>query len=144
MARTITSANSIYTITVDAVFDQPLQLQQFKADAAFDTEDVKPVEVRKGVDGKKASGYTPYNTPQTIQFMADSLSIDYFEQWLQAMDQAQEDFTCNGRITLPALGKSYIMTNGSLTRVKKITDVKKVLEGVTYEITWDSIEPTNT
>jgi hypothetical protein len=143
MARSITSANSIFTLNVPDVFDAPFQLQQFKADDAFDTEDVNPVEVRKGVDGRKASGYTPYNTKQTIAFMADSLSIDFFEAWLQAMDQAQEDFTCSGRITLTGVGKSYILTNGSLSRAKKISDAKKVLEGVTYEITWDTVEPTN-
>ena len=65
MARTLTAANAIITLSVDEVFDTPFQLQQFQADDMFDTEDAEPVEVRIGVDGFKSSGFTPSMSSNT-------------------------------------------------------------------------------
>lgn len=145
MARTITSANSIFTLTpgVAAGFVAPIQVQGFATDDAFDIEDVNPVEVRKGVDGKKSSGYTPYTVKQSIHLQADSPSIDLFDQWLNAMDSIREDITCGGSIVIPSVGKVYTLLNGSITRVSKMAPNKKVLEPQTYEITWDAVQVAN-
>lgn len=140
MARTLTSANAVITFSVPDVFDADFQLQQFQADDSFDTEDAEPVEVRKGVDGFKSSGFTPFLTKQTYKFMADSITIDAFEIWLAAMKQAREDFTCNASIVLSSVGKVYTCTNGSMTRIKQTPEGKKVLEGQMFEITWDDVD----
>lgn len=145
MSRTITSANSIFTLVVGAgqtaVFTAPIQVQGFATDDAFDIEDANPVEVRKGVDGKKSSGYTPYMTKMSIHLQADSPSIDLFDAWLAAMDAIQEDITADGSIYIPSVGKVYTMLNGSITRVSKMPPNKKVLEPQVYEITWDRVIP---
>lgn len=141
MARTITSANSIFTLVVGGVFLAPIRVQGFASDDAFDIEDANPVEVRKGVDGKKSSGYTPYMVKQSIHLQADSPSIDLFDAWIAAMDATQEDITCNGSILIPSVGKVYALVNGSITRISKMAPNKKVLEPQTYEITWDKVIP---
>lgn len=145
MARTITSANSTFILTVGAgataVFTAPIQVQGYATDDAFDIEDANPVEVRKGVDGKKSSGYTPYMVKQSIHLQADSPSIDLFDAWLSAMDAIREDITCNGSIEIPSVGKIYTLVNGSMTRVSKMAPNKKVLEPQTFEIVWDKVIP---
>lgn len=143
MARSITSANDVFTLVVGAgqtaVFTAPIQVQGFATDDAFDIEDSKPVEVRKGVDGRKSSGYTPYLTPMVIHLQADSPSIDLFDAWIAAMDAIQEDITCDGSIVSPSVSKVYTLTNGSITRISKMAPNKKVKEPQTYEITWDKV-----
>lgn len=140
MARTLTAANAIIMFDVPDVFDTPFQLQQFQADDMFDTEDAEPVEVRKGVDGFKSSGFTPFLTKQTYKLMADSITADAFEIWLAQMKQAREDFTANATITLTSVGKVYTCTNGSMTRIKQTPEGKKVLEGQVFEVTWDTVD----
>lgn len=145
MARSITSANDTFTLVVgagqSAVFTAPIQVQGFATDDAFDIEDAKPVEVRKGVDGRKSSGYTPYLVSMVIHLQADSTSIDLFDAWIAAMDATQEDITCDGSIVSPSVGKVYTLLNGSITRISKMAPNKKVKEPQIYEITWDKVIP---
>lgn len=144
MARTITSANDVFTLVVGAgataVFTAPIQVQGFATDDAFDIEDSNPVEVRKGVDGKKSSGFTPFMVKQVIHLQADSASIDLFDAWLAAMKALQEDITCDGSIVSPSVGKIYTLSNGSMTRISQMAPNKKVKEPQVYEITWDRVD----
>lgn len=141
MARTITAANATLMVTCPGVLPVAIQLQGFATDDAFDIGDANPTEVRKGVDGKKSSGYTPYMVPMTIHFQADSQSIDVFEAILAAMDAAQEDFPLGMSALIPSVGKVYTCTNGSLVRVSKAPPAHKVLEPQIYEIMWDTVFP---
>lgn len=136
---TITAANSEYILTIPLVFAVAQPLDRYATDDAFDTEDVSPVEAKMGVDGKKSSGFTPFLTKQIIHLQADSDAIFVFDTWLQAMEQVREDFPASGSIILPAVGKIVTLTNGSLTRAKKLPDVKKLLEPQSYEITWERV-----
>jgi len=136
---TITSANSEFTINNPDVFPGPQVIQGYQVDDAFGTEDVTPAEARMGVDGKKSSGYTPYLTKMLVHLMADSPSIAIFENWLQAMRAQNDDLPAqSASIWSPSLGKVYDFSNGTLTRYKPTPDAKKVFEGQTYEITWES------
>jgi len=44
-------------------------------------------------------------------------------------------------LTLPSVGTSYALIKGALTRITAIPPAKRVLEPVTYEITWGQIQP---
>ena len=146
MSRTITSANDIFTINVlglgalVGLSSDQFQVQGFASDDAFDIEDSNPVEVRKGVDGKKSSGFTPFLVKQVVHLQADSPSIDNFDAWLAAMKSQREDMPGNGQIVSPSVGKIYTLANGSLTRVSQMAPNKKVKEPQTYEITWDVVD----
>jgi hypothetical protein len=145
MARTITSANDTFTLDVSGLgvllgIATQFQVQGFATDDAFDIEDSNPVEVRKGVDGKKSSGFTPFLVKQVIHLQADSASIDLFDAWLAAMKAQQEDITCDGSIVSPSVGKIYTLRNGSMTRISQMPPNKKVKEPQTYEITWDQVD----
>jgi len=148
MSRTITSANDVFIITVQGLatllgINPQFQLQGFATDDAFDIGDSSPVLVRKGVDGRKSSGYTPFLIEQTIHLQADSSSIDFFDNWLAAMNSIQEDLPCDGSIVSPSVGKIYTLSNGSMTRNLQMAPNKKVKEPQAYQITWDTVTVAN-
>jgi tail fiber protein gp32 len=141
---TITSANSEFTITNEAVFFAPVIIQGYMVDDAFGTEDVTPAEAKIGVDGRKSSGYTPYLTKMLVHIQADSPAIAIFEQWLGAMKAARDDLQADSAsIWAPSLGKAYSFTNGTLTRAKVMPDAKKLFDGQTYMIEWETSDVSN-
>lgn len=136
---TITSANAEYILTIPLVFSVPQPIDRFATDDAFDTEDVSPTEAKIGVDAEMSAGFTPFLTKQIIHLQADSDANAVFDQWGQSMEQVREVFFANGSILLPSVGKIITLTKGTLTRWKKVPDVKKLLEPQTYEITWKKV-----
>lgn len=143
MARTITSANSVFTLSIPDIFPIPIVLQGYATDDAFDNENVELAEAKMGVDGNMSAGYTPNVTKMTLHFQADSDSIDIFEQWGGAMKAAQEVFFAQASIVMPSVGRSYTCTQGALTGYKNLPDAKKLLEPPSYTITWESVAPAN-
>lgn len=143
-ARTITSANSAFTLSVPGVFAVPVALQQYAADEAFDNEAVDSAEAVMGVDGFMAAGFTPFPVKMSITLQADSASIDAFNDWLGAMQAAKEVFYAVATIDMPSVGRSFALSQGALTKGKIIPGAKKKLEPVNYEITWGSVVPSLT
>ena len=139
--RTITSANSVFTLVVPDVFPVPQNLQGYAVDDAFDTESVELSEALMGVDGRMSAGYTPYITPMTVHLMADSPSIDLFDAWRGAETAAQEVFFAQATIALTSVGRSYVLNKGVLTNYKPLSDAKKVLQAVSYTIKWEAVNP---
>lgn len=139
MEKTITSANSIFTLTVPGLFPAPVQLMGYSTDRAFTTDAVQMSEAQMGVDGRLSAGYTPSPIVQTITLQADSPSRDIFSTLITAMDTAREVYWINGTISLPATGESYTMTRGVLVNAKSIPDAQRVLAPVDYMITWESV-----
>lgn len=138
---TITSANSVFNIVVPKIYPVPQTLQGYAADDAFSIDSVDITENMIGVDGKKASGYTPYLVVMNIAFQANSQSILIFDTWLGVMTANKEDYPAYGTIFLPSVGRNYVCTNGSLSKAKPIPDAKKVLQPQQYTITWESVIP---
>ena len=136
---TITSANSQLTLSVGGVFDPPLNVQGYAVDDAFESEAVQQSETLMGVDGHLSGGkvWIPYK--MTIHLQADSPSVAIFDGWRAAQDAVSDVFTANGTITLPSTGMVYNLKNGYLTTATPFPAVKKTLQPVVYEITWQTI-----
>lgn len=139
MARTLTSYNSVLTMTVSALEIGPVQIQGFEADDAFDMLAVKPVEVKIGVDGQKSSGYVAFLVPFKFILMATSTSIDIMDALAEGIQALGDDVEINFTLESPALGKLWTMQNGSLTSYKPGPQGKKLLGAQDYEITFQSI-----
>ena len=139
--KTITSVNAIFAISIEGVYDSPIQLQGFAADGIFDTDPLVPAEIVMGLDGHLSGGYTYHPVKQKIHLQADSPSVQVFEDWYNASVAAQDVFKAQATITLPGTGKSYVMKNGILTSAKMIPDAKKTLSAHEFEITWESALP---
>lgn len=137
--RTITDANSEFSISVPSVFPTPQPIQGYATDDAFDTENVAPNEALMGVDGNLSGGYTPYPVKLKFVLQADSASNDVIDQWRQYMDSATEAYPCNATIAVPGIGKRYTFIKGWLTGTVPTVQGKKVLMPQTYEITFQQL-----
>lgn len=138
----ITSANSVFTLSVPGLFPVPQQIQGFTADRAWETNNVALTESTISLEGIKSTGFIFSLTEQTITLQADSPSRTFFTSLINAMRAAREILTLSGTITLPATGESFVCVRGTLKDAKTTPNVGKLLEPVTYVIEWQAIQPT--
>jgi len=136
---TITSANSVLAIAINNYFPVPQTIQGFAVDDAFEGEAVQQSEILMGVDGILSAGkvFVPYK--MTIHLQADSPSVFIFDAWRTAQDAAVDVFSASGSITLPSTSMVYTLQNGFLTSATPFPAVKKTLQPLVYEITWQRI-----
>lgn len=136
MAMTITSANSIYMLSITGVFNSPQQLMAFGVDEAFDTEAAETAEVVIGVDNYGVAGWRPYNILQTVTLLPSSPSFVIFENWISAQGTSNEIIYASAVVTLPSIGRKYTFPQGSLTRYPALPNVRRVLQNRQFQITW--------
>jgi hypothetical protein len=136
MAFTITSASSIYMLSIADVYPTPQKIEGFGVDEAFSTDASDVAEVQMGVDGFTASGWLPRLTTQTITLHAASPSFRVFEDWIAAMDLAREVLYATGVIEIPAIGRKYTLSQGTLTRFPPLPNVRRTLEQRQFTIVW--------
>lgn len=139
---TITSANSVFTISVAGLFPVPQQLQGYSAERAWNTDNLELAEVQMGVDGRMTSGYTPNPVSQTVSLQADSPSKQIFTTIANATKVARNIYYLSGTIDLPSTGESFVCTRGVLKSVKALPDAGKVLQPMDFTIVWESVTPT--
>lgn len=139
--KTLTTANSVFALSIAGIYDTPQTLKGYAADDAFSAGEVTPGEALMGVDGIMSYGYTPYPIEMNISLQADSPSIAIFDNWIKTQNQVREAYAANAEIVLPSTGAKYTLTKGVLTKGKPLPDAKKVLQPVSYTITWESITP---
>jgi len=135
----ITSANSVFMVAVKDLFPVPIKLQGYSTDDAFMADAVVVTETLMGVDGKLSAGYVPNPTVITVTFQADSNSIALFEAVVQAMQAARDTYELSATIVIPGVSRAYACVTGFLTEYKPLPDAKKLLQPVTYKITFESV-----
>lgn len=138
--RTLTSADLQFMLTLPGLFPIAQQIQGFASDDAFAIEPYDLAETLMGVDGQLSGGYTPNPKKQAIQLQANSVSNDIFDIWRGAQESTKGLIVVTATIQYPALGKTYAMNRGFLTRVQAIAPAKKILQPQTYEITWQDVQ----
>lgn len=144
MPGTITSANSVFILTVPGIYPQGIQLQGYSAEKAWSTDAQEITESQIGVDGVKASGFVPAMVPQTVSLLANSVSRRIFNNIIDATKANKDAIVFQGTITLPSTGESYSCLNGTVKNSKRIPDAGKVLNPVDIQIEWQDIVPTLT
>jgi hypothetical protein len=135
----ITSANAVFIISVPLLLPTPQQLQGFSVDDMFDADDVDIIETMMGVDGVFAGGFRYVERPMTISLLASSDSNTFFDAWNAMQTTGVFAAPAVGNITLPALGQTYALVQGYLTRYKPLADAKRVLQPRRFRITWGRI-----
>ena len=137
--RTITSANSTFSLAVVGLFPTPVTIEGYAADSAFAAESIAVAETHMGVDGKMSAGYIFNPVKMKIQLAADSESVDIFDVWYNTQQSEAEIYWANATVELPGIQKSYVLVNGVMSSHKPFPDAKKTLANVEYEITWESV-----
>ena len=140
-ASTITSANSVVTLSVSGLFPTPVQLQGYSTDKAWDTGSIVTTETQIGVDGRKTAGLVFNAVKQTFSFQADSPSVQIFEAIYAAQRAARDVYFINGTIDLPATGESYVCNKGTLEDYNAVASAGKVLNAREFSINWGSVVP---
>lgn len=138
---TLTSANSKFTLIATNVFPVPQNIKGFATDEMIDTEQTDLAEVLMGVDGRKSAGYVPAVVTQTFTLQADSPSIKIMDAIIAYTKTTREVVELDGTFSVPATGRSYTLTNGTLTKVSQIPGAKKILQPQKYTIVWESADP---
>lgn len=139
MSNTITSADSIFALTVTNLFPSAQTLEGYAADAMFALGDTEMAVSVRGADGKLSGGFVFGEYLQTITIMPDSPSRELFETWQLTSLTSKSVFRCNATIILPAISRKFTLTNGILQRVKAIPDAQRVLQAMTFQINWESV-----
>ncbi|WP_240740676.1 phage tail fiber protein [Lelliottia amnigena] len=139
MPNTITSADSIFALTVTNLFPSAQTLEGYAADAMFALGDTEMAVSVRGADGKLSGGFVFGEYLQTITIMPDSPSRELFETWQLTSLTSKAVFRCNATIILPAISRKFTLTNGILQRVKAIPDAQRVLQAMTFQINWESV-----
>ena len=139
--KTITSANSIFLLSVGTLFAVQQRIEGFAADTAWAFESVSNSEVLQGVDGKMSAGWVPHLTPMTITLQPDKSGWDVFLAWHTAEESIREKIFCDGTISIPSINRRYVLSNGVLTAYDPAPSAQKVLQQMTYKITWETVVP---
>lgn len=135
----ITSATTVLILSVPLLLPVPQQLQGWSTDDIFSTARVTPVETMMGLDGTLSGGFIPTEKKMEIVLMAGASDNDFFDAWQAGQEAALAALAAFGMLTLPALGRAFVLNHGYLTGYPPMADGKKVLQPRRYEITWESI-----
>ncbi|MEE8663498.1 MAG: hypothetical protein SOH81_07955 [Acetobacter sp.] len=95
----ITSANSVFVITVTSLLQAPVTLENYAADRAWDAPELEMAETEMSVDGYMNAGWVPNPVDQTISFSAASSSVPVFEAIMAAQQTARSLYRLAGEIT---------------------------------------------
>lgn len=139
--KTITSANSIFLLAVGTIYPVQQRIEGFSADTAWMFDSVNNAEVYQGVDGKMSAGWVPHLTPMTIVLQPDKEGWEIFKNWHMAEESIREKLLADGTISIPSLGKRYVLSNGVLTGFDPAPGAKKTMQPLTYKITWETVTP---
>lgn len=136
---TLTTANSSFLLAVRGLYPVPQKIQGYAMDESFAADDVQPAEVQMGVDGQLSAGFVPYATAIVFTLQADSKSIDFFDEVLEAQKATKEVLIFDGVAILQGTGAKYAMTKGFLTSASPMSTGKKVLQPRKFTITFENV-----
>ncbi|NML93805.1 phage tail fiber protein [Novosphingobium olei] len=140
--RTLTSADCIFTISVDPLFPVAVRIQGFSADDITDIDAQTIKETSMGVDGRLSAGFIPAPAMQNVTLQADSQSNDFFDAWATYERTYKRALVATGQIILPAVDKVFICARGFLTTYAPMPAARKTLQPRRHTLTWQSVTPT--
>lgn len=140
---TLTSANSVLALGVVGIYDTPQVLQGYEVDDGVISQAVSRIETRQGLDGFMAAGkvFNPYIVE--IHLMPTSPSVQLFEDVINAQEGAREVYQFFGTITLSGINRVYTFVNGYLTSETPFAAVRKTLQPLVYQLTFEAIIPSS-
>lgn len=138
--KTLTTANSAFTLAARGVFPVPFKLEGYATDDSFAVDDVSPGEVHMGVDGNLSAGYVPYITQITFMFQGDSPSLDYFDTIISAQKSQREMVIFDGTGLIQGTQEKYAMTKGFLTSFTPASSGKKTLQPRKFTLSFQNFD----
>lgn len=134
--KTLTTANSAFTLLARDFFPTPFNLEGYATDDSFAVEDVTPTEVFMGVDGKLSGGFVPVAKVVTFMFQADSPSLDRLDAIVAFQESQREVVIFDGTAFIQGDQSKYAMTKGFLTSYTPAATAKKTLQPRKFTFTF--------
>lgn len=140
MAATLTVANSVLGLTVEALFPQAQRLQGYAADDAYAIDAIQNGEFSMGIDGKLSAGFVFNEIPFTLTLQADSPSLSIFEQVWNYEVTNRTKLEMNLTVSQPSNSKQYDLITGYMQSYKA-PDAKKILQPGVVVLVFSRIQP---
>ncbi len=137
--RNITAANATVIIVVDDLFPAGFKLEQFSTDLMVSASDDTYAETRMGVDLQMVAGYIDTIKTVGITLEASSPSVTYMDMLIKASRSNKKVYWLTMIVNIPALNKTFIYSNGVLKAGKLMSDVKRVLDPISYQFDFEKI-----
>lgn len=134
--KTLTTANSAFTLSARGFFPTPFALEGYATDDSFAVDDVTPTEVFMGVDGKLSGGYVPVAKVVTFMFQADSPSLDRLDDIVAFQESQREVVLFDGTAFIQGDQNKYAMNKGFLTSYTPAANAKKTLQPRKFTFTF--------
>lgn len=129
--NTITGANSVVMFRCKGIYDNWVKLIGYQVDTGAVFADVTMGETRAGLDGFQSGGYVTHETPITLNFEANSPSINILENVYRDFVQNSETRQCEIQVTLPSVKRSQSLSGFMVTKSGG-TSINKLLVGSSY------------
>lgn len=139
--KTITSANSIFLLSVGTIYPVKQRIEGFASDSSWMFDRVTNKELQLGVDGGLSAGWLPHLSSQTVTVQPDKSGYEIFLTWQETEESIREVIFADATIAYPAINRRFVLSNGVLTSFSPLPDAKKTLQPLTYQITWGTITP---
>lgn len=136
----ITSTNAVSFMTVETLFPNGFELQQFSTDQALSADTVQVAETRFGVDGKLVAGFIPAPQVVTINLEASSPSAAYLNDLYDAMQARETVLWCTLVSTVPSIKTVFRWLNGVLQTASPFPAQKKVLDPTSWVFHFERLE----
>ncbi len=136
---TLTSANSVFTLTVSPLYPVGIHIQGYATDDAFTAAEVEMVETIMGIDGRLSGGYTPYPVPLEFTLQADSDSNVVMDLIMDYQDAQREVLSCSASIMIPSLGMVYVFNNGFFKKGSTMSSAKKVMQPRRFGLEFNNV-----
>lgn len=140
---TLTSANSILALGAVGLFPSPVVIQGFEVDDGVLSQAVSRIEQRQGLDGTLVAGkvFNPYVIDVHLMPGANDQSLQFFETVAATQEGTREVVQLFGTLEIPAIGRSYEFVNGYLTSETPFAAVRKTLQPIVFQLTFEQINP---
>lgn len=140
---TLTSANSVLALGAVGVFDSPQVIEGFEVDDGVLSQAVSRVETRQGLDGRLVAGkvFNPYVIDVHLMPGASDQTLQFFETVASAQEATREVVEMFGNLTLSGVNRSYEFINGYITSETPFASVRKTLQPVVFQITFEQCNP---
>ena len=139
--KTLTTANSAFTMAARGVFPVPFSFQGYGTDASFAIDNITTGEARMGVDGHLSVGYVPVAKTITFTLEPTSPTIEYLDAVIAVEDAQREKVIFDGTGYLQGTKQKYAMTNGYLMEHTPINAGAKTLQPRTFQFVFEKITP---
>lgn len=136
----ITSTNSKLYIQVEGLYPTPTRIERFGTDSAFEIDEHTIAETRFGVDGGMAAGYVPNPVNVTVTLEAGSESATIMENILLTTKSTMKPYNVTMIAELPALGKQYVWSQGTMLTGTLMPNPKKTLEPTKWSFTFANVQ----